>query len=188
MNRWCRPLQRRLRILAAARAALARLHAGPLAWCRRPAVRFARFAGAMPEATVLLCDAAESYKTRNTQLAIGSRPAENMRRFLVMDLLLGRVDANHRSFLAECLRPERSRSGMVPLQSADARCSGLDYYPHSDWQLDRAREGVRQHRADKPIGLHGVASAYWQRYGVPLMLTETSIEGQPSTAKSGLRA
>ncbi|HWB54415.1 MAG TPA: glycosyltransferase, partial [Tepidisphaeraceae bacterium] len=55
---------------------------------------------------------------------------------------------------------------------------GLDYYPHSDWQLVRVSEGIRQRRADKPIGLYGIASAYWQRYGIPLMLTETSIEGQ----------
>jgi hypothetical protein len=38
---------------------------------------------------------------------------------------------------------------------------------------------VRQSRADNPTGLYGVGNAYWQRYGIPLMLTETSVEGQP---------
>ncbi|HWB54269.1 MAG TPA: family 1 glycosylhydrolase, partial [Tepidisphaeraceae bacterium] len=48
----------------------------------------------MPEATVLLCDAAESYKTRDKNLhaEVGRR---NLRRFLVMDLLLGKVDKHH---------------------------------------------------------------------------------------------
>src|SRR6185369_8288158 len=55
---------------------------------------------------------------------------------------------------------------------------GLDYYPHSDWQLDQLGGRVRQRRADNPVGLYGVANAYYNRYGLPLMLTETSVEGQ----------
>jgi len=55
---------------------------------------------------------------------------------------------------------------------------GLDYYPHSDWQLDVHVGGVRQRRADQPAGLYTVANAYWQRFGLPMMVTETSIEGQ----------
>src|SRR6185436_11011351 len=49
---------------------------------------------AKPEATVLLCDAAENYKSRSKDLA-GEVARRNLRRFVVMDLLLGRVDANH---------------------------------------------------------------------------------------------
>src|SRR5439155_13516134 len=51
--------------------------------------------------------------------------------------------------------------------------------PHSDWQLDAIGPRVRQRRADNPVGLYGVASAYYNRYGIPMMLTETSVEGQP---------
>src|SRR5690242_2897464 len=53
----------------------------------------------MPEATVLLCDAAENFKTRSKdaglQLEVKRR---NLRRFVVMDLLTGRVDRNHPLF------------------------------------------------------------------------------------------
>src|SRR5439155_25492877 len=49
---------------------------------------------------------------------------------------------------------------------------------HSDWQLDQLGGKVRQRRADNPVGLYGVANAYYNRYGIPLMLTETSVEGQ----------
>jgi len=134
---------------------------------------------ASPEATVLLCDAAESYKTRSPELKAEVQ-RRNMRRFLVMDLLLGRVDKHHplyawvTSYGLSELDLEWFKTHP---QSPDVL--GLDYYPHSDWQLDMQGGGVRQRRAESPVGLYGVASAYWQRYGIPLMLTETSIEGQP---------
>src|SRR5688572_19948859 len=134
---------------------------------------------AMPEATVLLCDAAENYKTRDQSLEIEVK-RRNLRRFVVMDLLLGRVDHNHVLF------PWLTTYGMSEIdiewfrnnpQSPDVL--GLDYYPHSDWQLDQTGGRVRQRRADNPVGLYGVANAYYNRYGIPLMLTETSVEGQP---------
>src|SRR5215213_4242836 len=134
---------------------------------------------ANPEATVLLCDAAESYKTRSPELQTEVQ-RRNLRRFLVMDLLLGRVDHNHVLF------PWLTTYGMSEIdidwfrnkpQSTDVL--GLDYYPHSDWQLDQLGGRVRQRRADNPVGLYGVANAYHNRYGLPMMLTETSVEGKP---------
>src|SRR5918993_325837 len=134
---------------------------------------------ASPEATVLLCDAAESYKTRSPELKTEVQ-RRNIRRFLVMDLLLGRVDKHHPlySWVTSYGLSELDLEWFkTHPQSPDVL--GLDYYPHSDWQLDMHGGGVRQRRAESPAGLFGVASAYWQRYGIPLMLTETSIEGQP---------
>jgi beta-glucosidase/6-phospho-beta-glucosidase/beta-galactosidase len=134
---------------------------------------------ASPEATVLLCDAAESYKTRSPELKAEVQ-RRNMRRFLVMDLLLGRVDKHHPlySWVTSYGLSELDLEWFkTHPQSPDVL--GLDYYPHSDWQLDMQGGGVRQRRAESPVGLYGIASAYWQRYGIPLMLTETSIEGQP---------
>src|SRR5687768_5349408 len=98
-----------------------------------------------------------------------------------MDLLTGRVDKHHPLF------PWLTSYGMSELdldwfranpQSPDVL--GLDYYAHSDWQLDFGPTGaVRQRRADNPLGFYGIGNSYWQRYGIPLMLSETSIEGQP---------
>ena len=135
---------------------------------------------AQPEATVLHVDAAEAYKTRDKQLR-AEVTRRNLRRFVVMDLMTGRVDKHHPLFgwltsygLSE-LDLEWFRTHP---QQPDVL--GLDYYAHSDWQLDALPGGgVRQRRADNPVGFYGVAGAYWQRYGIPLMLTETSIEGQP---------
>src|SRR5207249_1083523 len=124
----------------------------------------------MPEATILLCDAAESYKTRDDSLTT-EVARRNLRRFLVMDLLLGRIDQNH------ALYSWLTAYGLSELDLEWFRTNpqtpdllGLDYYPHSDWQLDISFGAVRQRRADHPAGLYSVANSYWQRYGIPVML------------------
>jgi beta-glucosidase/6-phospho-beta-glucosidase/beta-galactosidase/glycosyltransferase involved in cell wall biosynthesis len=132
-----------------------------------------------PEATVLLCDAAENFKSRNPQLQTEVN-RRNLRRFVVMDLLTGRVDRHHPLF------SWLTSYGMSELdidwlrshpQAPDVL--GLDYYPHSDWQLEVEVGTVRQKRSDNPVGLYGVANAYYNRYGIPMMLTETSVDGKP---------
>jgi beta-glucosidase/6-phospho-beta-glucosidase/beta-galactosidase/glycosyltransferase involved in cell wall biosynthesis len=130
-----------------------------------------------PRATVLLCDNVENYRTRDESLAVEVR-RRNLRRFVVLDLLLGRVDAQHPLF------PWLTSYGLSELdlewfrthpQAPDVL--GLDYYPHSEWQLDRTGEGIRQRRTETPIGLYGIAQAYYARYALPMMLTETSADG-----------
>jgi beta-glucosidase/6-phospho-beta-glucosidase/beta-galactosidase/glycosyltransferase involved in cell wall biosynthesis len=134
---------------------------------------------AQPEATVLLCDASENYKTRVESLQAEVK-RRNLRRFIVMDLLTGRVDRDHplytwiTSYGLSELDLEWFRTNP---QSPDIL--GLDYYPHSDWQLDMVAGSMKQRRADNPVGLYGVGVAYYNRYGIPLMLTETSIDGKP---------
>ena len=132
-----------------------------------------------PGATVLLCDAVESFKSRDKDLQSEVR-RRNLRRFLVMDLLSGKLDRHHPLF--EWV----TSYGMSELDLEWFRTHpqlpdvlGLDYYPHSDWQIENDGGQVRQRRADNPVGLHGVASAYYQRYGLPMMLTETSVDGKP---------
>ncbi|HSI34550.1 MAG: family 1 glycosylhydrolase [Phycisphaerae bacterium] len=134
---------------------------------------------AQGDATVLLCDNVENYKTRIPELAVEVR-RRNLRRFLAMDLLLGRVDRHHPLFnwvtsygLSE-LDLEWFRTNP---QTPDVL--GLDYYPHSDWQLEKVNGQIKQRRAENPVGVYGIGHAYYNRYGLPMMLTETSIEGQP---------
>lgn len=130
------------------------------------------------DAVVLLCDSAENYKTRQESLAVEVR-RRNLRRFLALDLLTGRVDHHHPlyqwlvSYGFNEIDLDWLRNNP---QSPDVL--GLDYYTHSDWQLDVINGNVRQRRAESPVGLYGVGNAYYQRYGLPLMLTETSVEGQ----------
>ncbi len=134
---------------------------------------------AAPEAIVMLCDSAENFKTRKASLELEVN-RRNLRRFISMDLLTGRVDRHHPLFAW------LTNYGMSELDIEWFRTNpqwpdvlGLDYYPHSDWQLDMDGNSVQQRRAESPLGLYGVAKAYYNRYGIPLMLTETSADGKP---------
>jgi beta-glucosidase/6-phospho-beta-glucosidase/beta-galactosidase len=132
-----------------------------------------------PEAQVLLCDAADQFRSRNAELAqeIARR---NMRRFLMLDLLTARVDSRHPLYdwlVAYGMSELDLRWFAEHPQPPDV--VGLDYYSHSDWELELTPRGVRQRRADSPAGLYGVAIDYYQRFALPMMLTETSIEGKP---------
>ena len=49
---------------------------------------------AAPEATIVLCDAAETYQTRHPRLK-PEVDMRNLRRFVLMDLITGRVDTHH---------------------------------------------------------------------------------------------
>jgi beta-glucosidase/6-phospho-beta-glucosidase/beta-galactosidase/glycosyltransferase involved in cell wall biosynthesis len=137
-----------------------------------------------PEATVILCDNVENYKTRDPELAVEVR-RRNLRRFLVLDLLMGRFDRHHP------LYPWVTGYGLSELDLEWFRSNpqfpdvlGLDYYQQCDCQLDKVGGGaggggIRQRRAETPVGIYGIAQAYWSRYGIPMMLTETSVDGQP---------
>ena len=131
-----------------------------------------------PHATVLLCDTVENYKTRVDALQVEVR-RRNLRRFLAMDLLTGRVDKDHPLY-NWLMAYGMSEIDLEWFKSNPQRpdVMGLDYYSHSDWQLDQINGAVRQRRAEAPVGLYGIGTAYYQRYGIPMMLTETSIEGQ----------
>ena len=132
-----------------------------------------------PEAVVLLCDAADNFKTRDPQLQEEVQ-RRNLRRFLLLDLIAGRVDSRHP------LHGWASAYGLSDLDLDWFRSHpqmpdviGLDYYAHSDWQLLRTEHGLRQRRSESPAGLYRVARDYFTRYGRPMILTETSIEGKP---------
>ncbi len=132
-----------------------------------------------PDATVLLCDAMENFQTHLPELQ-DEVNLRNVRRFVVLDLLAGRVDYRHslyrwlNSFGFSELDLEYFRTHP---QMPDV--IGLDYYPHSDWQLDMYRGMLRQRRADAPRGVGLLATDVYNRYGLPMMVTETSIDGPP---------
>lgn len=134
---------------------------------------------AQPDASVLICDAADHFMTRDESLK-SEVTLRNLRRFLLLDLIMGKVDTRHPLFnwvtaygMSEMDIQWFASNRQMP------DLLGLDYYPHSDWQLERNGEAIRQRRADSPAGLHGVATDYFNRYGLPMLVTETSIEGKP---------
>lgn len=149
----------------------------------RVAIATSRAIGAIrradPAATIVVCDAADTFQTSDETLR-SECALRNLRRFLLLDLVGGCVDAQHP------LHDWITSHGFTELDLEWLRLSpqapdviGLDYYAHSDWELERGPKGMRQRRASAPAGLRSVARAYHERYGLPLIVSETSIEGKP---------
>jgi hypothetical protein len=109
----------------------------------------------------------------------------NTRKFLVHDLVLGRVDENHDLYEyltqhgagADRLRRLREAPGRIDI-------IGLDYYSHCEleWRCDG-----RVLPNQVPEGLVPTALDYAERYGLPMMLSETNIRGFVSDRISWLK-
>jgi beta-glucosidase len=104
------------------------------------------------------------------------------RRFLIQDLLAGTVDDGHP--LAGWLR--RHGFGDADLAWCAANPAhpdvlGINYYPHLTTAEYRAGEAVpvarRPRRDDWTAGLEELLRAFADRYGRPVMVTETSVLG-----------
>lgn len=110
----------------------------------------------------------------------------NQRRFLPLDLVLGRVAPGHP--LYERVRREAGADERELRWFGDhaARVDvlGLDYYAHCEHQFHR-RGSVCPSQA--PRGFAAIAREYWARYRRPLMLTETNIRGFVSDRITWLR-
>ena len=132
-----------------------------------------------PEAAVVLCDACEHHHTRDASLEPDVQ-LRNLRRFAVLDLITGQVDAKHPlySWFVGYGMGETDLAWLAANRWAPD-VIGLDYYSHTETQLERIGGGIRQKKPDRPLGIYGCAQEYWNRYGIPLMVTETSIDGSP---------
>ncbi|MBW3624040.1 MAG: family 1 glycosylhydrolase [Armatimonadetes bacterium] len=108
----------------------------------------------------------------------------NDRRFLMHDLVLGRIDENHPLFgylgkygfpldLLTWFRENPTRIDVL----------GLDYYAHSEHQYHKSGGIVP---STTPRGFAAVARDYIERYQVPVMLSETNIRGFVSDRLSWL--
>ncbi len=105
----------------------------------------------------------------------------NRRRFLMHDLLLGKVNRSHE------LYPYMQRHGftaddMYWLQDNPGEIDilGLDYYPHSEmdwyWDVDLGRANIGA-AVRRPAGFAQLGRMYSDRFLVPVFLGETNIRG-----------
>jgi hypothetical protein len=104
---------------------------------------------------------------------------ENAMRFLMTDLVLGRVNQDHTLYgwLRENgLTGERMR--WLWKHPACIDILGLNYYVHSEIQWHSGRAGMESTRPSRrPRGFHSVACDYIERFGGRVMLGETNIRG-----------
>lgn len=119
---------------------------------------------------------------------------ENHRRWLTWDLLCGKVDTNHPlwEFFVDAGIPETSLMFFI-----DNPCPpdiiGVDYYATSERYLDESLDRYPPHthgsnhfgryadveairvRHDQPSGLKLLMQECWERYGIPIAITEAHI-------------
>jgi beta-glucosidase/6-phospho-beta-glucosidase/beta-galactosidase len=109
----------------------------------------------------------------------------NHRRFLFHDLILGRIDSAH-PLHGYLIRHGMKEEDLRWFRAHPARIDvlGLDYYPHSEQQ--RHARGIR-FVSSSPRGFAAVAGDYIERYGLPVMLSETNIKGFVSDRLSWMK-
>ena len=99
----------------------------------------------------------------------------NQMRFLVADLILGKINRQHQ--LYEYLRQHGAsarRLDWFVQNPSRIDVLGLDYYAHSE--LEWTRDG-RVWPNQNPVGFARVALDYVDRYNLPVMMSETNIRG-----------
>jgi beta-glucosidase/6-phospho-beta-glucosidase/beta-galactosidase len=110
---------------------------------------------------------------------------ENERRFLVLDLILGRVDEDHPLY-GYLIEHGADPAALAWLEANPVRIDvlGLDYYSHSElaWRSGQERAGAH------PVqGFALTALEYARRYPLPIMLTETNLRGAVTDRISWLK-
>lgn len=138
----------------------------------------------MPDVRLIHVDAAERHRAHD-EVSRAHADFSNNIRFIVPDLVLGRVDEGHelygylKSSGADTERLERFRT-----EPARIDVMGLDYYSHCE--LEWCENG-RVYPNLNPEGLVPTALEYAERYQLPIMLTETNVRGFVSDRISWLK-
>jgi beta-glucosidase/6-phospho-beta-glucosidase/beta-galactosidase len=141
----------------------------------------------MPEAELLVCDAIEwaapAEEANSLPPPLRKQLEEDIftrrhRRFVVLDLLAGQVTRGHPLYdwLIENRFPQ-TELRWFERNPAMPDLLGVDYYPHNEAELFVTADGqIRQRIPERPRGLEIMAD-YWERYRLPMMVTETNRSG-----------
>lgn len=109
----------------------------------------------------------------------------NDRRFLIHDLVMGRLDEAHPMWeYMACNGAELADLEWLRANPGRFDVLGLDYYAHSEHGYHENGSVVP---CPTPIGFAGVARQYAARYNTPIMLSETNIRGFVSDRLSWLK-
>lgn len=138
----------------------------------------------VPGVRLVHVDAAEKHRAVDDH-SFGHAEFCNELRFLVQDMVLGRVGSEHRlyRYLVDNGADEQR---LESFRESPARIDviGLDYYSHCE--LEWCTDG-RVFPNRTPEGLIPTALEYAERYRLPIMLTETNIRGYVSDRISWLK-
>jgi len=135
----------------------------------------------LPDATHVWVDTCERHAGTPGAPAAYAATA-NDRRHVVLDLALGARLDPERPYLRELLRA--GGEPLLDLPPVRVDLLGLDYYCHSEWWYDETGSHAP---SPHPVGFAAVAGQYAERYGLPMLLSETNLRGLPSDRASWLR-
>jgi beta-glucosidase/6-phospho-beta-glucosidase/beta-galactosidase len=145
---------------------------------------------ANPAIEIVHVDTCEAHHAMDEQSVPWARFL-NDRRFLLHDLILGRVGPEHLLywFVEEHgIQGEDgiSEEDLAWLRENPAQIDvlGLDYYSHSEQQFHETGSNIP---SCAPYGFAEVARQYIDRYNLPVMLTETNLRGYVSDRLSWLK-
>ncbi len=157
----------------------------------------------VPEAVMVHVEAGEYYATHQSDpWLVQDVFLRNERRFLVYDLISGRVKDNHAllGWLARQGLTDKELSWFQE-RAIELDVVGVDFYPHCEAWLETLNGEVIQNRdhgfrivkafeayrdssrvkreINLPLSMSGVLRQYYERYQRPIMLTETDFCGLP---------
>jgi beta-glucosidase/6-phospho-beta-glucosidase/beta-galactosidase len=136
----------------------------------------------LPGARHIWVDTCEAHTSDGDAATERHAALTNDRRFLLLDLVLGRVGDESRPFVDALV--EAGGGPLLALEPGHVDVLGLDYYAHSEWHY--TRQGPRV-PSPRPFGLAALAEQYWRRYRLPMLLSETNIRGWASDRASWLK-
>jgi beta-glucosidase/6-phospho-beta-glucosidase/beta-galactosidase len=138
----------------------------------------------LPGARHVYVDTCERHRAAGPEAGAYTRLA-NDRRFVVIDALLGRLAPGpDRPFVEEVVR--HGGEALLDLGPMPLDVLGLDYYAHCQWQFT-GPQGGGNIPSPSPDPLADLIVEYADRYGVPVMLTETNLRGTASDRASWLK-
>lgn len=133
----------------------------------------------LPRASHVWVDSCERH-TGSTRAGVEYAHMANDRRFFVTDQFLGRLDLDSR-FVSAVL--DAGGGALFEMEPGTIDVLGLDYYAHCQWDFGDEGEAP----TPKPTPLASQIVEYWERYGLPCMLTETNIRGYAADRASWLK-
>jgi beta-glucosidase/6-phospho-beta-glucosidase/beta-galactosidase len=143
-----------------------------------------QIAAVNPQAVFVHVDAGFRYEGETTPLP---RSVLEERRFLALDLITGRVDAEHplHGWLVEHGYSDAELE-WFRRNAVQPDVLGVNYYPaFTTIRMDD--QGVKHPFEAGAAGLRDLVEAYYVRYALPIVITETSLVGTPEQKIAWLR-
>jgi beta-glucosidase/6-phospho-beta-glucosidase/beta-galactosidase len=155
----------------------------------------------LPGARHVYVDTCEGHSALDPRAELYAEMA-NDRRFFVLDLMLGRLGDGSRPFVRDVIAA--GGESLLDVEPGHIDVLGLDYYAHSEWAFKPVATPVPPRGADherhlegpgvegvtpspQPVGPAALAIDYWQRYGLPMTLSETNVRGAPADRATWLK-